>query len=138
DIIFLGRGVSKGLADRRAHVEKLTAAGLPVLATPADIAAALRLTIPRLRWLAFHADAATRTHYVRFTSPKRSGGTRNLFAPHAGLAAAQQWILEHILEKVPPHAAAHGFVKGRSTLTNAAPHVGRAVVVNADPVHFFP
>src|SRR4029079_8907969 len=52
DIIFLGRGVSKGLADRRANVEKLRAAGLPVLATPADVAMAMFLSIPRLRWLA--------------------------------------------------------------------------------------
>src|SRR6185295_13303868 len=29
DIIFLGRGVSKGLTDRRANVEKLQAAKLP-------------------------------------------------------------------------------------------------------------
>jgi RNA-directed DNA polymerase len=54
DIVFLGRGFSKGLADRRANVEKLAAASLPVLASPADIAAALGLNIPRLRWLAFH------------------------------------------------------------------------------------
>ncbi len=46
DIIFLGRGVSRGLADRRANVERLQAAGLPVLATPADVAAALGVTIP--------------------------------------------------------------------------------------------
>jgi len=35
-------------------------------------------------------------------------------------------------------AAAHGFVRGRSTLTNARPHAGRAVVVNADLEGFFP
>jgi hypothetical protein len=43
DIIHLGRGVSKGLADRRADVERLTAADLPLLATPADVAEALGL-----------------------------------------------------------------------------------------------
>jgi retron-type reverse transcriptase len=119
-------------------VAKLAAAGLPMLSTPAEIAAALDVTIPRLRWLAFHSDAATRTHYVRFTIPKRSGGTRNLFAPHEKLAAAQEWILRNILDKVPTHAAAHGFVKGRSTVTNATPHVDRDVVVNADLCDFFP
>jgi RNA-directed DNA polymerase len=138
DIIFLGRGVSKGLADRRANIEKLAAAGLPPLATPADVAAALQVSIPTLRWLAFHADAAATTHYVRFTVPKRSGGTRELAAPHEQIAAAQLWILENILEKVPTHAAAHGFVGGRSTVTNARPHVGRQVVVNADLKDFFP
>jgi retron-type reverse transcriptase len=138
DIVYLGRGVSQGLADRRADVEKLAAAGLPVLATPADVAEALKLTIPRLRWLAFHSEAATRSHYVRFTVPKKSGGTRNLFAPMPELAAAQEWILRNILDNVPTHDAAHGFVRGRSTLTNATPHVGRAVVVNTDLENFFP
>lgn len=138
DIIFLGRGVSRGLADRRANVEKLQELQLPLLATPADVATALGVTIPRLRWLAFHAEAATRTHYVRFRVPKRSGGTRELAAPHRDLRRCQRWILDNILSKVPLHPAAHGFVPGRSTLTNAAGHVGRDVVVNTDLKDFFP
>lgn len=138
DIIFLGRGVSKGLADRRANIEKLQAAGLPVLATPQDVAAAMGLTIPQLRWLAFHSPATTRPHYVRFTIPKRSGGTRDLAAPHQKLAAAQEWILTQVLEKVPVHDAAHGFVAGRSTRTNAMPHLEKYAVINCDLKDFFP
>jgi retron-type reverse transcriptase len=138
DIIYLGRGVSKGLADRRSHVEKLQAAGLPVLSTPADVATALKLTIPRLRFLAFQADASPVSHYVRFTVPKRSGGTRLLSAPQPELAATQEWILANVLSKVPTHAAAHGFIAGRSTVTNATPHVDRDIVVNTDLSDFFP
>lgn len=138
DIIFLGRGVSRGLADRRANVEQLEQAGLPVLAAPADVASALSLAIPRLRWLAFHSEAPTRTHYVRFTAPKKSGGLRELSAPHRDLAHCQQWILQNILAKVPVHELAQGFVPGRSTVSNAARHVGRAVVVNVDLTDFFP
>src|SRR5690606_30116170 len=66
DIVFLGRGVSAGLADRRANVERLAAAGLPVLATPAELATAMNLAIPKLRWLAFHAEASPGGHYVCF------------------------------------------------------------------------
>jgi RNA-directed DNA polymerase len=138
DIIFLGRGVSRGLADHRAHVEKLQAAKLPVLASPADVARALRIAIPRLRWLAFHSDAAERTHYVRFVVPKKSGGVRELSAPHRDLAAAQRWIFQNILQRLPAHPAAHGFIRGRSIRSNAMPHVGRHVVVNADLMDFFP
>src|SRR5436305_1005990 len=117
DITFLGRGVSAGLADRVSQVARLEAFGLPVYATPADLAQALGLTIPRLRWLAFHADAAMVSHYVCFTIPKKSGSIRQLSAPHHDLAAAQEWILEKILRKVPIHDAAHGFVSRRSTVT---------------------
>jgi RNA-directed DNA polymerase len=138
DIFFLGRGVSGGLSDRRANVEKLQKLQLPVLATPADLAKAFNLQIPRLRWLAFHSEASTVTHYVRFQVPKKSGGMRELSAPHHDLAATQQWILMHILEKIPTHDAAHGFVPGRGTMTNATPHVGRASVINLDLKDFFP
>jgi len=138
DIFFLGRGVSGGLSDRRANVEKLQKLQLPVLATPADLAKAFNLQIPRLRWLAFHSEASTVTHYVRFQVPKKSGEMRELSAPHHDLAAAQQWILMHILEKIPTHDAAHGFVPGRGTMTNATPHVGRASVINLDLKDFFP
>lgn len=138
DIIFLGRGVSGGLADRRANVEKLQRLQLPVLGAPADVAKALNLSIPRLRWLAFHSDASSVTHYVRFKVPKKSGGMRELSAPHRDLAATQQWILMHILEKIPTHDAAHGFVPGRGAMSNAVPHVGRAAVVNLDLKDFFP
>ncbi len=138
DIVFLGRGVSSGLADRRSNLEMLQARGLPVMSTPADVARELKLTIPRLRWLCFHADAMQRMHYVNFEIPKRSGGTRVLSAPHVTLATAQQWVLHSVLEKLPVEDEAHGFVRGRSTVTNALPHVKRDLVVNLDLSDFFP
>ncbi len=138
DIIFLGRGVSRGLADRRADVERLRAHGLPVLSTPADVATALGLSVRKLRWLCFHSEAAQRVHYTAFEIPKRSGGTRRLAAPHQTLKAAQTRVLHDILEKVPLGAPAHGFVKGRSTVTNARAHLKQGVVVNLDVKDFFP
>lgn len=138
DIIYLGRGVSQGLADRRANVEKLTGLDLPVLAAPRDIAEAMGLTIPKLRWLAFHAESAKISHYVRFTVPKRTGGVRSLAAPMPLLAATQQWILYKLLSKLETEDPAHGFVRGRSTVTNATPHTGAQVLVNFDLSDFFP
>jgi retron-type reverse transcriptase len=138
DIVFVGKGVSALLNDRASDADKLTAAGLPVLHTPADLAAALGLSISRLRWLCYHTEAATRIHYVQFEVPKRSGGTRTLSAPHTTLATVQDWVLGTVLAKLPTEEPAHGFVPGRSTLTNAAPHAGRDVVVNLDLEGFFP
>ncbi|MDB5388162.1 MAG: hypothetical protein JWM11_3808 [Planctomycetaceae bacterium] len=138
DIVFLGRGVSGRLGDRNSDVNKLATHLLPVLNTPAEMALALGLTIPQLRWLAFHSDVTSRIHYVHFTVPKRSGGLRTLSSPHQKLAAAQSWILSNILSKVRTEPAAHGFVPGRSILTNAQPHVGQDIVVNMDLESFFP
>jgi retron-type reverse transcriptase len=138
DIVFLGRGVSGGLADRRVNVEKLQQFQLPVMATPSDVAKALGQTIGRLRWLAFHSEASTITHYIRFQIPKKSGGMRELSSPHRDLGRAQHWILANILERIPSHDAAHGFVLGRGTMSNAVPHVARDTVINLDLKDFFP
>src|SRR6185436_8122112 len=67
-----------------------------------------------------------------------SGGMRLLSAPHQQLAQCQQWVLHHILEKLPTESPAHGFIAGKSTLTNAVPHLGHDVVMNLDLSDFFP
>lgn len=135
---YMGRGVSRRLAQRVSDVARLVEFELPELHTPEDVAAALEIDVRRLRWLCWHAAATTRPHYVAFEVPKRSGGMRLLAAPHDQLGRCQQWILRNILERVPAHDAAHGFVRGHSTVTNARPHVGQEVVVNADLKDFFP
>ncbi len=102
------------------------------------MAKALDISVSQLRWLAFHTDAATRIHYVHFTVPKRSGGVRRLSAPHRKLSAAQQWVLHEVLNKLPVEPPAQGFVAGRSIVSNATPHAGKAVLVNLDLEGFFP
>lgn len=111
---------------------------LPRLDSARDLAAALGLSVGELRWLAYHRDVATTLHYVRFTIPKRSGGERAIWAPMPKLKAAQRWILTNIVEHLPVHGAAHGFLPGRSILTNARPHVGSKRIVNVDLKDFFP
>ncbi|HET9959585.1 MAG TPA: reverse transcriptase domain-containing protein [Polyangiaceae bacterium] len=138
DIIFAGRGVSHRLGNRRSQIEDLTRAGLPLLATPADLAQALGITVPALRWLCFHHESPERTHYVYFEIPKRSGGTRLIASPKSQLRRTQRWIFDTILSRLPVTEAAHGFVKGRSTVSNAAPHQGQHVLVNLDLADFFP
>ena len=138
DIVFLGRGVSGRLGERTSDLARLKVLDLPILSTPADLAAALNLSIPKVRWLAFHTEVAARVHYINFTVPKKSGGTRTLSAPHRTLAAAQEWVLAHIVGRLPVEAPAHGFLPRRSILTNAQPHSGKALVVNLDLADFFP
>ncbi|QJX00153.1 Retron-type RNA-directed DNA polymerase [Frigoriglobus tundricola] len=138
EIIFLGRGVSGRLHLKLSDELRLVANGLPVLHSPTDVAHALGLTIKQLRWLAFHTEVATKTHYVTFQVPKKSGGMRTLAAPHKALKAAQHRLLETVVARLPVTEAAHGFVAGRGIVTNAGPHVGKEVVVNLDLSDFFP
>lgn len=70
--------------------------------------------------------------------PKRTGGQRQLVIPDAETKNLQRKILRRVLGRLPAHPAAHAYERGRSIATNAAPHVGRAVVVRCDLVDFFP
>ncbi len=143
-IVHLGEGVfwtDAGGPDKWdvAHAEERAAENeLPALDSPQQLADALGLTIVQLRWLAYHRDAATRIHYRRFTIPKRGGGERAIWAPLPTLKAAQRWVLRNVVEKLPVHGSAHGFLPGRSILTNAAAHTGARVVLKVDVKDFFP
>jgi len=138
EIVYLGAGVSRGLSDTASDSAKLEVNALPVLDTAADIAESMGIPLGRLRWLSYARAASQTTHWVRFKVPKKAGGERLISAPMPQLKAAQRWVLENILYKVDVHDAAHGFVPGRSIVTNARPHVGRAVVINLDLKDFFP
>ncbi len=138
EIVYLGEGVSKGLSDTASDGSKLTAAGLPLFDNAADIATAMGIELGRLRWLSYSRAASETTHWVRFKIPKKTGGERLISAPMPHLKAAQHWVLRNLLDKLPLHDAAHGFVPGRSIVSNARPHVGRNVVVNLDLKDFFP
>ena len=111
---------------------------LPELKDVHALATALELTIPRLRWLVYHREVDTGTHYHRWTVPKRSGGERLISAPKPDLKRAQAWIARNITEHLPVHGAAHGFLAGRSTLSNASVHAGARVVVKFDVRDFYP
>jgi hypothetical protein len=111
---------------------------LPPLDTPQQLADALGVTLGQLRGLCYHRDAATKLHYRRFTIPKRDGSRRAIWAPLPRLKAAQRWVLHHIVERLPVHGAAHGFLPGRSILTNAAQHPDSRVVLKLDVKDFFP
>lgn len=142
ELTYLGPRVSGGLGptgDRRiSDGARLSAAGLPVVHTAAELATATGLALGQLRFLAFARDVSTTTHYRRFTIPKRSGGDRLISAPRARLKKLQHWILEHVLNKLPLAPSAHGFRPGHSTVSNAIPHLSSAIVINVDLKDFFP
>jgi hypothetical protein len=112
--------------------------GLRELAGPNGLAQAMGLPVARLRWLAYHRETDTGTHYYSFTIPKRDGSPRTISAPKRELKAAQRWMLREVAERLPVHSAAHGFLPERSILSNAAAHAGAPVLVKLDIRDFFP
>ncbi len=123
------------LKDRAERAEKN---GLPPWENARELAAAMELSLSELRWLTFHREVDTGSHYRSWTVPKRTGGERTITAPMAKLKGLQRWALENYFEKLPVHSAAHGFLPARSVLTNALAHVGADVVVKLDVKDFFP
>lgn len=130
---------------------------LPVFHTPQELANWLGVRIGQLAWLVHRSTSDRRpsneqqSHYVYRWHQKRSvtleprwrnrppiwTGWRLIEAPKQILKAAQRKILTEILEKIPAHQAAHGFVRGRSIVSNAQPHVGQAVVIKLDLQNFY-
>jgi RNA-directed DNA polymerase len=137
-IVYAGPGVSAGLLDTQSDVQALERRGLPVMHNSRDLADQIGIELKVLRWLTYHRRGAAVVHYHRYEISKKTGGVRCISAPKAALAGAQRWVLDHVLRRLEPEPQAHGFVTGRSIVTNAATHSGKAVVCNLDLRDFFP
>ncbi len=118
--------------------ERLKANGLPELKDAQALADALGVTIPKLRWLVYHREVDSGTHYRRWRIPKRSGGERLISAPKKELKEAQRWVARNVVEHLPVNGRAHGFLVGRSIKTNALAHLASAAVVKLDLKDFYP
>lgn len=137
-LVHIGEQLSAGLQQTQSDANKLTSRQLPILHRGEDLAAAMELPLTKLRWLTYHRRGTSVVHYHRYTIAKKTGGVRCISAPKPSLARAQQWILQNILEPLEPSKSAHGFIKSRSILSNAQPHVQQPVVINLDLRDFFP
>lgn len=111
---------------------------LPDIPDVEALAKRLELPMSRLRWLTFHREVDTGTHYHHWRVPKRTGGERLISAPKPDLKRVQHWISHNISEHLPVHGAVHGFVPGRSILSNAQVHAGAQVILKLDLHQFFP
>ncbi|PWT71008.1 MAG: RNA-directed DNA polymerase, partial [Proteobacteria bacterium] len=119
--------------------------GVPPIRTEGELATWLGIELNELYWFSDVAGFGARLgappktrHYSYWILTKRSGNIRLIEAPKSRLKALHRKILSEILERVPIHDAAHGFVKARSITTFAAPHIGRRVVLKMDLQDFFP
>ncbi len=117
---------------------------VPRILTPGDLARRLDLPFDQLAWFADLRTLERLTpegplrHYRYRWLAKRDGTARLIEVPKPRLKAMQRRILAEILDRIPPHPAAHGFRAGRSIRTFVAPHVGQALVLRLDLRDFFP
>jgi RNA-directed DNA polymerase len=115
---------------------------LPVLRDVRALGEFLELDDAKLHWLADvegreRHRRVTARHYHYACMRKADGGERLVEAPKSTLKTVQRRVLHAILDEVPTHDAAHGFVRGRSVVTGAALHCGQAMVLRIDLRDFF-
>jgi hypothetical protein len=116
---------------------------LPQLPTLGDLAEWLELEPDELDWFADRwrvpaQNAGTPLHHYSYkVVDKRDGRCRIIEVPKSRLRALQRKVLHGLLDRVPAHDAVHGFRRGRNTVTFAAPHAGKAVVIRFDLKDFF-
>jgi len=116
---------------------------VPALPTHGELARWFGLSHERLDILADRRNLSRdardpRARHYRYTwVAKRTGGHRLIEAPKPALRTLQRNVLDDIVTRIPPHAAAHGFRAAHSIRTFAQPHVGQDVVIRVDLRAFF-
>ena len=107
---------------------------IPALPTIGALADWCGQSVGLVNWLSEHR----KDHYRVSTTPKRSGGLRILESPRLRLKAIQRSMANGLLQCIPCHTSAHGFVRGRSAISYVQPHMGKEVVLRMDLQDFFP
>jgi len=82
--------------------------------------------------------AKINNRYTHFEIPKKSGGSRTISAPDKYLKKIQRRINIILGIFFSPKPSVHGFLPGRSIVSNAQIHVGKKFVLNIDLKDFFP
>jgi len=124
--------------------ETLVTLPLPQLTCRKELSTWLGLFDHELSWFADCAGQQAREirqalHHYRYQwLPKASGGWRLIEPPKPRLKAIQRQILREFLDRIAPHHYAHGFRRGRSSLSYVAPLLGKAAaVLRTDLIDFF-
>jgi len=101
-----------------------------------DIAQLLELSTKQLNFHLYILPSEKK--YKVFDVPKKSGETRQISAPISPIKIIQR-KLKQVLDAVyKPKPATHGFVTGRSIVSNARLHKKRRYVLNIDLENYFP
>lgn len=143
-MVYLGRHIywsddtSTDKWDVKDAANRLIENKLPLLSKYNELAEAVNLTIPQLKGLCYQREVATNLSYSHFTIAKRNGTPRQIWSPIPRLKFVQRWVLHNILNNLTTHGAAHGFVRGKSIVTNAAVHSNSELLIKLDVKDFFP
>lgn len=106
------------------------------LSTTRNIADLLEIEYKTLVYLVYRRDPDS--NYKTFILQKKSGGTRVICSPISSIKILQSKLCYILSLIYKPRESVHGFVQGRSIVTNARPHVKKQLLYSADLLDFFP
>jgi RNA-directed DNA polymerase len=116
---------------------------VPPAVNSVELAQLLEVDIRQLEWLSDtrrflqRARSPQLAHYHRAWLPKRGGGYRLIEIPKPLIKSVQRRVLRRILDAIPAHESAEGFVLGRSALSHAARHTASSALLCLDLEDFF-
>lgn len=109
--------------------------------TRKDLARFLKIPLKKLTFLLY----IDQNLYTNFSIPKKSGGTRNIYAPNKNLKEVQR-VIKHKLEQHIneyqklngiKNNVSHGFEREKTIITNSEIHKNKRIVFNTDIKDFF-
>ena len=106
------------------------------LITPRQLANLLEVSYSQLVWHIYKSPTSAR--YRVFSLPKKAGGNRQITAPATALRIIQRKSAQIFECVYQPRACVHGFVRGRSIVSNAKMHTRQKYVLRVDLKDFFP
>ncbi|WP_051302827.1 reverse transcriptase domain-containing protein [Salibacterium aidingense] len=98
-----------------------------------DVSDLLEISPKHLRYILFEM----KDRYKSFEIPKKNGETRSIVAPSKSIKILQRKLNYILSLNYSNRPTSHGFIKGKSIVTNAQPHVKQSVVLNFDLKDFF-
>ncbi|MBW5248402.1 RNA-directed DNA polymerase [Streptomyces sp. P01-B04] len=98
------------------------------------------LSVKDLEWLSAHLPAGEGTFYVQRRHRKKHGGIREVFELKPPFDTVSKNLHRSFTSRFSYEAPAHvhGFVRGRSTISNASQHLAKRCVLRMDLEDFFP
>ena len=115
------------------YVEQMADAGIPPIFEERHLSELLGLSKVELARMTLNPELS----YRQFEIPKQRGGVRTISVPSATLLECQRWIDWYILRQSDHHPSSHGYVIGKSNITNALAHIGCKQALKLDIKNFF-
>jgi hypothetical protein len=115
--------------------EKVAREVFSTLSSGQDVANFLEIPYGQILYLLYKQPEENR--YISFSIPKKTNGHRTISKPTKGIDILQKKLRPYLDAYYRIKAPVHGFVKGKSVVSNASNHSKRKYVLNIDLKDFY-